>query len=113
MSLFVKMSTNEEQVKALTKKFVELDLNGSGMIDLEEFKTFFQKHHSDLSDAELKKIINELDVYGNGKINYSEFLAATVNDKTFFNEAKLKSVYSMFDMDASGVITADNLFTAF
>lgn len=66
MSIFVKISTNEDQVKALTHKFKELDQDGSGMIDVKSFRAFINKNHSDLTDAELKSIITELDTYGNG-----------------------------------------------
>lgn len=98
MNIFVKMTT-ESEMKLMSEKFKNMDLDGTGMINIAEIKEYISTNIGSISDAELKELVDELDAYGNGKINYTEFLAATIDVKTFFNDAKLKSVFAMFDTD--------------
>lgn len=112
MNIFVKMTT-EKEMHLMSEKFKSMDLDGTGMINISEIKTYISTHIGSISDEELKEMIDELDAYGNGKINYTEFLAATIDVKTFFTDAKLKSVFAMFDTDGSGKITEENMYNAF
>jgi calcium-dependent protein kinase len=112
MNILVKL-TQPEELTRLTKQFQELDIDKTGMITATELKEFIAKHHMDVDDKEISRMIRDLDYAGNGRINYSEFLAATVDVQTFFNEQKLRVVFSMFDTFGTGQITAEEMHFAF
>mgnify|MGYP000928581894 CR=1 FL=1 len=97
----------------MTEQFKALDLDGTGLINANEIKTYIENQKLHLSDDEINAMIAELDYAGNGKINYSEFLAATIDTKTFFDDQKLRCVFSMFDIDGTNKITATEMHYAF
>lgn len=112
MNILVKMSSPQDMHK-MTQQFKALDLDGTGLIHASELKAYIQKQKLEISDSELKRMIEELDYAGNGMINYSEFLAATIDTKTFFDETKLRVVFSMFDVEGNNKITANEMHFAF
>lgn len=112
MNILVKLSTKESLSK-LTDQFKALDLDGTGLINANEIKTYIESQKLNLSENEIQAMIDELDYAGNGKINYSEFLAATIDTATFFDEQKLRCVFSMFDIEGTNRITAQEMFYAF
>lgn len=70
----------------MTEQFKALDLDGTGLINAHEIKTYIDKQNLNLTEAEIQAMIDELDYAGNGRINYSEFLAATIDTATFFDD---------------------------
>ena len=65
-----------------------------------------------VSDAEVREMIDQMDYHNNKKINYSEFLAATIDIKSFLSDSRLKAVFNQFDTDSSGKITEENIYLA-
>lgn len=112
MNILVKMSSQQDMHK-MTQQFKALDLDGTGLIHAHELKAYIKSQNMDISDDELKRMMEELDYAGNGKINYSEFLAATIDTKTFFDDSKLRVVFSMFDVEGNNKITAQEMHFAF
>jgi calcium-dependent protein kinase len=112
INILVKMS-NEDETKTMTEQFRRLDIDGSGMISIDEMTLFMTQRNSEISSDEIKRIFKEVDYVGNGKINYSEFLSATLDIQHFLTDSKLRSVFNVFDTDQSGFITAENIKFAF
>lgn len=112
MNILVKMST-EEELTSMTEQFKALDVEGNGMIDTKVLAEYINKKHINMTEKDIKKMLNELNYSGSGKINYSEFLAATLDTKLIFNDAKLRAVFSMFDADGRGEISKEDLHFAF
>ena len=65
-----------------------------------------------VSDAEVREMIDQMDYHNNKKINYSGFLAATIDIKSFLSDSRLKAVFNQFDTDSSGKITEENIYLA-
>ena len=53
----------------------------------------------DVSDAEIREMIDQMDFHNNKQINYSEFLAATIDYHKFLTESRLQAVFNTFDTD--------------
>lgn len=62
-----------------------------------------------VSDAEIREMIDQMDFHNNKQINYSEFLAATIDCHKFLTESRLQAVFNTFDTDKSGKITEENI----
>ena len=82
------------------------------MIRAQELHDILVSKRMNVSDAEIKEMIDQMDYHNNKKINYSEFLAATIDVRTFLTEDRLKAVFSQFDTDGSGKITEENIYLA-
>ena len=67
------------QLEKLSKAFVMLDKDVTGMISKKEFKETISKVRPIISDTDIARIFEEVDRHKNDKINYSEFLVATIN----------------------------------
>ena len=84
------------------------------MININELQEALQIHgYSQVTQDELKKIIDNVDYAGNGKINYSEFLVATIEIKNVLTYDIMWALFKYFDTDNSGIITPENLKEAF
>ena len=97
----------------MTDQFKMLDIDGTGMISIDELTLFMARINPEISKDEIQTILREVDYVGNGKINYSEFLSATLDIQSFLTDSKLRTVFNVFDTDHSGYITADNIKFAF
>lgn len=75
---FVKMMEVELQRsdKALIDAFKVLDENGDGFVTLQELKRIVIVTCPQITDDELKQMIDDLDTDKDGKINYEEFINA-------------------------------------
>jgi calcium-dependent protein kinase len=68
-----------KDIEPLREIFYSMDTDKTGFINSGELHEALKKRGTDISDAQVQKIISEVDSHKNGKINYSEFLAATVS----------------------------------
>ena len=92
--------------------FQAIDTDGTGMIRAQELHDILMQKRMNVSDAEIREMIDQMDYHNNKKINYSEFLAATIDVRNFLTDDRLKAVFSQFDTDGSGKITEENIFLA-
>jgi calcium-dependent protein kinase len=89
--------------------FLDLDLNGSGTITLQDFeKHLFERDHK-LDKVFIQETFKKLDVHMNGEIHYSEFLAAYDHIALARNDEAISRAFDVFDSDKSGFITKENL----
>lgn len=87
-----------------------MDLNGDGMLSIDEIKEGYNKHFgTPIDDEEIQRMFREIDVDGNGTIDYSEFLMATMSETQLLSQEKLKQAFKMFDKDGSGTISKDEI----
>ena len=70
-------------------QFVEIDKDGTGLINADELKGAIKQSSIEIPDEQVEKIINEVDYFGNKMINYTEFLVATLDVKSFLDDNKL------------------------
>eukprot|EP00271_Cylindrocystis_brebissonii_P003682 TRINITY_DN1492_c1_g1_i1.p1 TRINITY_DN1492_c1_g1~~TRINITY_DN1492_c1_g1_i1.p1 ORF type:complete len:506 (-),score=88.59 TRINITY_DN1492_c1_g1_i1:1473-2990(-) len=105
-------SLREDEIEGLNHLFREMDRDGGGTITLEELRDGLRRRGSQVSDAELQRIMQEVDVDGNGVIEYNEFLAATLHLSKIEKDENLSLAFARFDADGSGTISLDELVLA-
>ncbi|KAJ7946284.1 Calcium-dependent protein kinase [Quillaja saponaria] len=103
---------SEEEIKGLKAMFTNMDTDKSGTITYEELKTGLARIGSQLSEAEVKQLMEAADVDGNGTIDYIEFISATMHRHRLEKDEHLYKAFQYFDKDKSGYITRDELETA-
>ncbi|XP_015883702.3 calcium-dependent protein kinase 2 [Ziziphus jujuba] len=103
---------SEEEIKGLKAMFTNMDTDKSGTITYEELKTGLARIGSQLSEPEVKQLMEAADVDGNGSIDYIEFISATMHRHRLERDDHLYKVFQYFDKDNSGFITKDELETA-
>ncbi|CAO2149482.1 unnamed protein product [Urochloa humidicola] len=89
--------------------FNNLDTDRSGTIEVEELKEGLRKLGSNISEAEVQKLMEAVDVDRSGSIDYTEFLTAMMDKHKLENEEGLLRAFQYFDKDNNGYITRDEL----
>jgi len=67
-------NTDEKQLQQYKRKFMDMDEDGSGDIDIGELGRALEKLGKPKNQLQLKKMIEEVDKTGSGTIKYDEFL---------------------------------------
>ena len=111
MNLLVK-TASEQEVQELRAAFQAIDTDGTGMIKAQELHDILMQKRMNVSDTEIREMIDQMDYHNNKKINYSEFLAATIDVRRFLTHDRLRAVFNQFDTDGSGKITEENIYLA-
>ena len=96
------------------KLFNQIDVNGDGKINKQEFfKGLQSKIKSDTLQQDVDQIFKNIDMDNNGYIEYEEFVRAAVSKERFINENVLRFAFRYFDKDGSGEITFDEIEDVF
>ncbi|KAG2632594.1 hypothetical protein PVAP13_2NG109900 [Panicum virgatum] len=103
---------NEEEIKGLKQMFMNKDTDNSGTITYEELKAGLPKLGLNLSEAEVKQLMEVADIDGNVSIDYVEFITATMHRHKLEREEHLFNAFQYFDKDNRGFITRDELESA-
>ena len=93
MNLLVK-TASEKEVQDLRAQFQAIDKDGTGMIKASELHEILMQKRMNVSDQEIRDMIDQIDYHNNKRINYSEFLAATIDVRNFLTESRLKAVFN-------------------
>merc|ERR1711998_142659 len=95
---------NDLKVK-IPKKFAELDADGSGELDYDEFCQGFGFDKTPLTH----KLFDAFDQDCSGNINIVEFIAGLRNWQRFSYSDKMKFTYKIYDLDGSGYVEPPEL----
>jgi calcium-dependent protein kinase len=107
------MSTKDDRAK-LDTTFKQLDLNGDGLLTLDELQNGYNKVFGlNIDKDEITNIFNKIDTDKSGTIDYSEFVAASIDRKKMLSKKRLERIFKMFDKDCSGTISSDELKSMF
>uniref|UniRef100_A0A7S4PVE9 Calmodulin n=1 Tax=Alexandrium monilatum TaxID=311494 RepID=A0A7S4PVE9_9DINO len=107
MNMMAWSLTNEERSK-VRQAFLDMDVNRTGTISIQEFKKVVEDQFH-ISDEAALQAFQALDSNHTDEIQYSEFLAAMVSSRIAVHDNLLRKTFNRFDTDNSGFITKDNL----
>ena len=65
---------SESEIASLRREFLSFDSDGDGTISAEELATVLRSFGDDVTEDEVRKVINTFDIDGNGTIEFNEFL---------------------------------------
>lgn len=100
---------DELSIASLRNTFISLDVNGDGLLTIEEMKEGLSKSGLEEMPADLLQILKDVDSDNSGVIDYTEFLAATLDKRAYIQEDVVWGAFRVFDRDGDGVITQDEL----
>jgi len=98
------------QVKKLQQAFHKMDLNGDGMISLEELKTAIMRDEvfADKGPA-LEAAFKEIDIDNSGKISVNEFVASTLDTQNLLVHQALWDAFKAIDANHDGKLSKQEL----
>merc|ERR1712071_542656 len=113
----LKTATTEEQRNdimagasdaELREAFKLFDIDGDGVITIDERKSLISKVGGDMSEADAAALIHAADKDGNMGIDFSEFakLWEALHGE---GEAEIRKEFTKLDTDSSGFITKDEM----
>ncbi|CAK0804955.1 unnamed protein product [Prorocentrum cordatum] len=103
---------DDAEVCPLRSAFLALDVDGDGRLSPTELRAGLARSGlGDLSERELREILDGVDVNGNGTIEYTEFLASTVDMSKCWEEGMCQHVFDVFDWDGDGRISRQDLIS--
>ena len=97
---FAQLCIDDETINLLYTKFMEIDVDRSGEIDLEEFYQFFNIDRTPFGD----RCFAIMDEDGSGRVDFREFTVCVWNYCSYNLTGLVKFAFGMFDLDGSGVI---------
>lgn len=95
------------QIKKVYKRFQDIDIDGSGSIDFQEFVQALDMEDSVIS----KQMFRVFDMDGSGSIEVKEFIVMLSRYTSAAKTEKLKFAFMMFDEDGSGMIDRSELLS--
>ena len=96
----------DEQVIEFREAFQAFDKDGNGSITTKELGTVMRSLGQNLSEAEIKEMIDIVDEDKNGTIDFQEFLHLMARKmKIIGKEEELLDAFNILDKDGSGKIS--------
>ena len=96
----------DEQVIEFREAFQAFDKDGNGSITTKELGTVMRSLGQNLSEAEIKEMIDIVDEDKNGTIDFQEFLHLMARKmKIIDKEEELLDAFNILDRDGSGKIS--------
>ncbi|KAG8518885.1 Centrin-1 [Galemys pyrenaicus] len=105
-----KPELTEDQRQEVREAFDLFDADGSGTIDVKEFRVAMRALGFEPKKDEIKKMISEVDKEGTGKVSFNDFLAV-MTQKMAERDTKeeILKAFRLFDDDETGKISFRNL----
>mmetsp|Transcript_6719 Transcript_6719/g.11028 ORF Transcript_6719/g.11028 Transcript_6719/m.11028 type:complete len:381 (+) Transcript_6719:1-1143(+) len=94
----------------LKKLFAQLDTDGNGTIDYNEFKNgMLNSKDLNLTEADIQKMFQAMDVKKVGEIDFEALVNAAVHDYLIASDQRLYEAFRDLDDDEDGKIKTDQL----
>mmetsp|Transcript_7532 Transcript_7532/g.12795 ORF Transcript_7532/g.12795 Transcript_7532/m.12795 type:complete len:655 (+) Transcript_7532:122-2086(+) len=103
----IAFSTPPSKLEELRRIFVEMDLDRSGTLSLDEFRKAMAQQ--EVAPEQVERIFHSMDLSKAGEVDYSEFISATLSKKASLKTPSIASAFSMLDRDHDGFITKADL----
>jgi len=106
--------TTDKQVTKLKSAFINLDENKDGKVSFNELRAGFESICGEnLSDVELRMLMDYIDYDKNGFIEYTKFIKVFFDKKLLADEIKLKSAFDKFDLNKDGKLNREEILNVF
>ena len=105
---FLKLTKKIQKASMLRGLFQEMDKDGTGAVDREEFHLAMKTVDPTLSDTDIDVIFEAIDMDDNKEISFLEFVAATVDPREV-DIQELNQAFRLLDRDGKGFITQEDL----
>ncbi|XP_048732605.1 uncharacterized protein LOC125649266 [Ostrea edulis] len=102
----------DEEIKLYQQVFRRFDKDKNGTISVENLGKVMQAIGQDVTQEDVRSMIQDYDKSANGFISYLDFMTmmAKRGDQTeIITEEELTEVFNVFDMDGCGTITSNDL----
>jgi Ca2+-binding EF-hand superfamily protein len=96
---------NQAERQHLASIFESIDEDHSGIIEVEEFKKFYQDNSEYYNGEEMEALLLTLDKNKSGKIDFNEFISAMCSRRKLFQLESLSEAFDFVDRDGSGEIS--------
>jgi Ca2+-binding EF-hand superfamily protein len=94
------LDLTQSHLRKMRYKFDEIDIDGSGSIDAEEFFETLDMARSPFTD----RLFAMIDLDANGSIDFDEFIRVVTTYCMFTKDEILRFCFECFDVDSSGTI---------
>ena len=96
----------DEQIIEFREAFQAFDKDGNGSITTKELGTVMRSLGQNLSEVEIKEVIDEVDEDKNGTIDFQEFLSLMARKmKIIDKEDELIDAFKVLDLNGNGKIS--------
>ena len=101
------VSNKEKEIKDIFDKY---DSNRDGNVTSDELANILKAININVSDEEIKEIIEELELEGNNEINYEDFVSiVNRREKDVDTEEEVLKAFKFFDKEGNGLININDL----
>jgi len=100
---------NEDKLKTLKEQFQAMDVNGDGMLSMQELTEGMKKGGLKQIPEDLQQILKDLDSDKSGQIDYTEFLSAALDKRHYIQRDVCWSAFCHFDKNGDGKLSRDEL----
>jgi len=109
--LLIAHKTFPEEVIQLRQQFERFDVDGTGVITVQEFKNALRAMGgtTGCDQNEFGECYQCMDTYGNGVVAYTEFLAALLERHMNITEDRIADAFEHIDISNTGSITKEDL----
>lgn len=113
--LMLKKSSDRRQQEAMEKAFKEADVDGDGLLSVDQYYRILKEHGLHSSREEILRLIQMADKDNDGLISKEEFLnnkssnGFTKNNSTFKKESTSDVAFRIFDENRDGYVTKQEM----
>lgn len=93
----------------LKRQFKIMDDNGSGSLDINEFRKGIHDFQIDIDEKDIDGIFKAFDADGCGQISYDEFVRVVVGPMNQFRTQLVQKVFNKIDFSGDGVLNIEDL----
>ena len=109
-------------ITKMKKEFLKLDLDGDGIITIEEAGNVLRAMRKELkaSESEIRRVLRDVDMDGDGTVNLKEYFLSMKNSgncnlihRALVQRSKARKQFKKWDKDGNGYITVEEVKLVF
>ena len=103
-------NVSQNKLKEYKNIFDLFDSNKDGNVNSLELANILKSININVSDEEIKEIIEELELEGNNEVNFENFVSiVNRREKDVDNEEEVLKAFKLFDKEGNGLININEL----